>query len=89
MKPRDIFGIAVRLLGLIFLGRGLFLAPDAADELFRGMVQLDPARMFSGLWIAGWPLLAAAWLVRGAPPLMRIAYPEPEDSAENKPPGTK
>lgn len=80
MKPRDILGIAVRLLGLFFLGRALWLVPDAVDELFRGLVQLDAYRMFAGLWIAGWPLIAAIWLLRGAPPLLRMAYPERPDS---------
>jgi hypothetical protein len=80
MKPRDIFGIAVRLLGLVFLARGLILVPEAADSLFRSLVHFDPYQIFSGLWLAGWPLLAAWWLVRGAPPLMRIAYPEAKDT---------
>ena len=86
MKPRDIFGLAVRLLGLAFLGRCLWVLPEAADELFRGIVQLNPYRMFSGLWLAGWPLLAAIWLMRGAPPLSRLAYPGPPEAGETKTP---
>ena len=87
MKPKDIFGIVVRLLGLAFLCRGLWLVPAAADELFRGVVDLSPYRMFSGLWIAGWPFIAAFWLMRGAPPFSQIAYPDPPNSEAPRQPG--
>lgn len=84
MKPRDILGIAIRLLGLVFLGRALWLAPDAIDELFRGIVQLDAYRMFAGLWIVGWPFLASIWLLRGAPPLLQLAYPDASNRGGTK-----
>jgi len=83
VKPKDIFGIGVRLLGLVFLGRGLFLVPAAADDLFSALVRLDPARILSALWLAGWPFLAAFWLVCGAPPLIRIAYPDTKANDES------
>ena len=44
MKPRDIFGIAVRLLGLVFLARGLILVPEAADSLFRSRQRASAAK---------------------------------------------
>jgi hypothetical protein len=40
--------------------------------------------MFTSLLMAGWPLAMAYWLVRGAPLIMRIAYPDTPASTKEE-----
>ncbi len=63
MKAPEIFGLAIRLLGLSFAYRAL-------DLLVQGL--------FVNAWSLGYTalnFLVAWWLLRGAPPIERIAYP--------------
>jgi len=75
MKPKDIFGLAVRLLGLVFLYHGLSALP--------GIVSIIPpnsaGNFIGGIIMLGWPWVVAYWLLRGAPALVRLAYPDSED----------
>jgi hypothetical protein len=79
MKARDIFGLAVRLLGLVFLYFGLASLPMTIGQTLTAVLDLPTSfnngaifsRPFTGLW----PFIIALWLLYGAPPLMRIAYP--------------
>jgi len=89
MKPKDILQLAVRLLGLVFLYHGLRALPLAVGQIigsFPRDLSLGIPSGFSfrgflvGVIMAGWPLLVSYWLLRGAPLIMRIAYP---DSAQN------
>jgi hypothetical protein len=34
--------------------------------------------------MAGWPLLVSYWLLRGAPPILRIAYPDASANTETE-----
>jgi hypothetical protein len=69
MKAKEIFGLAVRLLGLFFI----YLAARELPVLFtqpadKTVVQiLLTAAFFAGV---GW------WLIGGAPLLLKRAYPE-------------
>ena len=79
MKTRDIFGLAIRLLGLIFLYHGLHSLPVAVAQSFLALLRM-PASVNDGSIISTpfmglWPLVVALWFFYGAPPLMRIAYP--------------
>jgi len=69
MKPKDIFILVIRVLGLVFLYHGL----SALVPLLFSAAILPFA--VSALMVV-WQLLLAYWLLRGAPLLMRIAYPE-------------
>src|SRR5687767_8139713 len=82
MKTKDIFSLAVRLLGLVFLYHGLQAFPAAAALFIRAFPhELGPhvsepmnmGRFFAALLMVGWPLFLAQWLVRGAPLVMRLA----------------
>ena len=84
MKTKDIFSLAVRLLGLVFLYHALRVFPTAAAECVQAFPhELGPhvsepmnvGRLLSALFMVGWPLFLAQWLVRGAPLIMQIAYP--------------
>jgi len=68
MKPRDAFGLAVRIAGLVSL---LYVLAGTVLLIGFGMPWQVLAKTI--VW-----LLASAWLLRGAPQLVRFAYPEEE-----------
>ncbi len=71
------------MIGLIFLYQGLSAVPTAVANI----CPVFPHFFFRAIWpasfLVGWPLLLAWWLVRGAPWLMRLAFPE-ERSPESR-----
>lgn len=97
MKAKDIFELALRLLGLVFLYHTLRAIPAAVvvfkgalpDHYYFGMPRwANYGEVLVALLMVGWPLLVTLWLVRGAHPIMRIAYPnapagEPNSGAAN------
>jgi hypothetical protein len=85
MKSKDIFGLAVRLLGLYFLYLGLYaiaqlLGSDIADIVKNP----DKTDLVNSLMpvvfdlVIGWLLLKGGWLIRRA-------YPETSRPSENLP----
>jgi uncharacterized membrane protein len=80
MKTKDIFKLAVRLLGLVFLYHGLSALP-AVIPLVRAS---GIGQFILGLVMVAWPLLVAYWLLRGAPLLMNIAYPDASGHSEGE-----
>jgi hypothetical protein len=78
MKPRDLFALAVRLIGLVFLYHSLSSVPMAIAAVCPRFPHFIWTNLFAALFTVGWPLLVAYWLLRGAPPILRIAYPDPE-----------
>jgi hypothetical protein len=76
MKPPEIFKIALRILGLVFLYHGLLQLPMTVVQLIGAISgKAIPQALFTSIMLA-WPLLVAWWLLRGAPLLVRLAYPE-------------
>ena len=84
MKPQDILKLAVRLLGLVFLYHGLQMLPMAVIQFCTAVPSMSVGIMFTSLVMAGWPLAVAYWLLRGAPLIMRIAYPDPPASTKTE-----
>ncbi|MPN22189.1 hypothetical protein SDC9_169572 [bioreactor metagenome] len=82
MKPHEILKLGVLLLGLVFLYQGLAILPASVVQLFVFVVGLNIESTLTTLLQAGWPLLLAYWLLRGAPLLMRIAYPVPDSTSK-------
>lgn len=76
MKPRDIFKLAVRILGLAFVYNGLTALPATAPAVLMAFMGGQVVNFVFALLMAIWPLAVAYWLLRGAPLLMRIAYPD-------------
>ena len=85
MKPKDVFTLAVRLLGLVFLYHGLRDVPAALGQIagsFPHRIGPDMTQhgnlggFVIGVAMVAWPLLVAYWLLRGAPLVVRIAYPQ-------------
>lgn len=81
MKARDLFGLAIRLIGLAFLYQSLSAVPMAIAAVSPGFKHFIFSNLFPALFAVGWPMLAAYWLIRGAPPLMRLAYPDDRTGA--------
>jgi hypothetical protein len=82
MKPRDIFGLAVRLLGLFFLCLGLKAVPPMLD-----LGAIESAGK-SDIVNAILPIvfnLAVAWWLLGGGLLMRRAYPEAAKTSDHSP----
>ena len=75
MTSKDIFKLAIRLLGLVFLYHGLIGLPVAIPLFFSSAA----SNSFTAVLMLCWPLLVAYWLLRGASILVRIAYPEVEE----------
>ncbi len=71
MNSKDIFSLALRILGLVFLYRGLSGLPIILPTFFGGI-----GNAIMCVLTVGWPLLVAWWLLRGAPLIMRLAYPD-------------
>jgi hypothetical protein len=78
MKPKDIFSLAVRLFGLIFVYHALQVLPAAAGQFFLAFPQFRVGAMFVALLTVGWPIVVSYWFLRGAPLIVRTAYPEAE-----------
>ena len=73
MKPRDIFGLAVRLLGLFFLYLGLRAVPPILD--FGAIETADKSDIINAILPMVFNLVIAWWLIGGGL-LIRRAYPE-------------
>jgi hypothetical protein len=81
MKPRDIFGLAVRLLGLLFLYFGLKAMMPMLDlEIIENPDKND---IINGLMPVVFNLAVAWWLLGGG--LARRAYPETKASESVRP----
>lgn len=78
MKPKDIFGLVIRLLGIYFF----YLAAIGLPNIWRFLFM--PGRiswrlLFDSLFVVAWQAAIAWWLVRGAPPISQWAYPSEKD----------
>ena len=79
MKAKDIFGLAIRFIGLVFLYQSLGAVPSAIQSVCPVFPHFFWRNLIPSLILVGWPLLVAYWLLRGAPPLMRLAYGDETD----------
>jgi hypothetical protein len=76
MRPKQIFELIVRLVGLIFLYEAAEKVPLALTAIFPGFKSISGIGFLSALFMVGWPLVVAYWMFRGAPPISRLAYPD-------------
>ncbi len=83
MKPKDIFNLTLRLIGLLFLYQGLTSVPAAFANFCPVFPHFNFRTLLPSAFLVGWPLLVAWWLVRGAPFLMRLAYPEDREQSRS------
>jgi hypothetical protein len=74
MTPRNLFKLAVRLLGLVFLWHGLLFFPTLFAGIFGSAVNT-----FSMFLMFAWPLVVAFCLLRFAPKITDFFYPKSED----------
>ena len=74
MKPKEIFKLAVRLLGLIFLYHGLIFFPTLFTGIFGG-----GTNAFVMILMFAWPMLVAYFLLRHAAQIANFCYIESED----------
>ena len=82
MKPKDIFGLAVRLLGLVFLYLSL---KGVAQVLDLDVLETpDKNEIINDLMPVVFNLVVALWLLHGKL-LIKWAYPEPSKMSESSP----
>jgi len=86
MKPRDIFGLAVRLLGLFFLYLGLRAMSPVLD--LEAIENAGKSDIINALLPVAFNLLVAWWLLGGGL-LMRRAYPEASKISNHSHPQTE
>ena len=84
MKSKVIFELAVRFLGLVFLYHGLSALPSVIAVIAPASRAGSLSGVILTILMAAWPLVVAYWLLRGAPPLMRIAYPDTERHSDGE-----
>jgi hypothetical protein len=75
MRAKEIFGLIVRLTGLWFLYQGLSGVPTAIAGIFPVFPHFYVRNIVPSLLLVGWPTILGYWFLRGAPPLIRLAYP--------------
>jgi len=85
MKPKDIFNLALRLIGLAFLYQGLVAVPSAIMNFCPVFPHFQFRTLLPSAVLIGWPLAVAWWLIRGAPWLMRLAYPPQKEGPPIEP----
>jgi len=76
MKPKDMFGLIVRLVGLIFLYESAEKVPFTLQVATSGFKSMSGTAFLQALFMVGWPLAVGYWMLRGAPPISRLAYPD-------------
>jgi hypothetical protein len=75
MKPKDILGLVVRLLGVLFLYRAVEAVPMVWRVVSMGSRAFNWSLFFDSILIVAWQGAVAWWLIKGAPPVMNWAYP--------------
>ncbi len=79
MKPRQAFGVAVRILGLMIALLGGYFLVCGVVLVFDPEYGLKPAPAAHYFILGMVDLLAGYGLMRGARRLVRLAYPEDTD----------
>lgn len=96
MTAKDVFSVAIRIVGLLFLYQGLSAIPAALMNFCPIFPHFNFRSLVPSLFLIGWPLAVAWYLVKGAPWLMKLAYGDgtktpnraPFDSSGARQPGT-
>jgi hypothetical protein len=78
MKLKEIFGFLIRLLGLLFLYRAADMVPMSWRLFWTLFDRFNFRILMECLFSVTWPLVVAVWMLFGAPPIMRWAYPPEE-----------
>lgn len=75
MKPKSLFELAVKILGLVFVYHGLNSAPNSLGLVWDALKSFYPLPFLVTSLFVAWPFLVAYWLLRGAPLLVNLAFP--------------
>ena len=84
---KGIFCLVIRLIGLMFLYQALQTLPIAIVPLYTVPFRLACQDFITRLLMMAWELAVAYWMMRGAPPLLRLAYPDSESRVPDAAPG--
>ena len=88
MKEKDLFKLAVRILGLVFLYHAIAGVPPALSSMLiflrHWRWEMFVAAFGSVLW-CGWMLVLAYFFVRGASLVSEIAYGDGDKTPQAEP----
>jgi hypothetical protein len=84
MKPSEVFGICIRILGLLGIIGGILYIIDAMYLLLSGQEQ--HAGFYVGEYILSGIILTvvALYFIRGAPHIVRFAYPKDKEEQDSR-----
>jgi hypothetical protein len=89
MKEKDLFKLAVRILGLVFLYHAIAGVPPALESMLiflrRWRWEMFVSAFGAVLWCA-WMLVLAYFFVRGAALVAEIAYGNEDKTFQPEPP---
>ena len=80
MRAKEIFGLVVRLTGLWFFYQALSGVPTVIEAIFPVFPHFYTRNIIPSLLLVGWPLALGYWFLRGAPPVIRLAYPKESET---------
>lgn len=86
MSAKDVFSVAIRIVGLLFLYQGLSAIPAALMNFCPIFPHFNFRSLIPSLFLIGWPLVVAWYLIKGAPRLMKLAYGEEGNRHDRRPP---
>jgi hypothetical protein len=75
MKPHELFTLALRLAGLVFLYHALAGLPGGVFRILDRMSSTSTWGSVQNLISLLWPFALAFWFLRGAKLVLRLAYP--------------
>ena len=84
MKEKDMFALAVRILGLVFLYQGLSRIPEGIAQCVLLVLDSKTTSIGGASVDFAYRLSLGFWLVRGSPLLMHIAYPAEKSEQDRR-----
>jgi hypothetical protein len=79
MKPSDVFGICIRVLGLFSIMGGIRYIYSGMLLLFGGQTQYDGFSVGEYILLGIILTVVAIYFIRGAPHIVRFAYPKDKE----------
>lgn len=84
MKPSDVFGIFIRVLGLFGIIVGFAYIYSVMHLLFGGQAQYDGVYVGEYILLGIISIVVALYFIRGAPHIVRFAYPKDKEESDSR-----
>ena len=84
MKPKDVFGIIIRTMGLILIIYGLWYLLFGLLQLIGCEQEQRAGELLGDFLFGGILIVIAKYFLRGAPRLLNFCYPGEAEKTEKK-----